>query len=276
MTTALAHGASKFRSTALRFLICFILGAATSLCVSSYLAALTNWHLIPDAGIEETRIETGDTRGPRFVCRLRTLTGKQKLTVYRRMSLPAPSPSEVHLPAWSEASTASKRGRLSVSESLESIGMWDERGAGWPMISARSIAVAPLSGRAGDVLVVQAPFTVDQVHFFYSARCPTWLSHLRFDGRPIQPIPYRPWWPGLALNTAFYGAAWALLLGSPLLIRRGRSALRRHRGCCPSCAYDLKGWINGGCPECGWNRKQEFTTPVDRPAADPGVARSSA
>ena len=36
----------------------------------------------------------------------------------------------------------------------------------------------------------------------------------------------------------------------------GRPARRRTLGQCPECAYDLRGDLASGCPECGWNREE--------------------
>ncbi len=70
----------------------------------------------------------------------------------------------------------------------------------------------------------------------------------RFD------LPIKPIWSGFAINTIFYGAIlWLLSLG-PSATRR---LIRRKRGRCINCGYDLRGasWgASGGggvCPECG-------------------------
>lgn len=65
-------------------------------------------------------------------------------------------------------------------------------------------------------------------------------------------LPLKPVWGGLVLDTAFYGAAWLLVLGlaaSPWSLRR---LLRRRSGACEECAYDLRGTSGERCPECGW------------------------
>jgi hypothetical protein len=64
-------------------------------------------------------------------------------------------------------------------------------------------------------------------------------------------IPTRPYWPGIIGNTALFAGAWAVLLLMPGLLRR---RLRRRRGRCPACGYDLCGLAGSGCPECGAGR----------------------
>jgi hypothetical protein len=62
------------------------------------------------------------------------------------------------------------------------------------------------------------------------------------------PIPLNPIWRGFLASTLLCGAvAWLLWL-APSVTRR---ALRRRRGACPRCGYDLRGGGQGVCPECG-------------------------
>jgi hypothetical protein len=73
-------------------------------------------------------------------------------------------------------------------------------------------------------------------------------------------IPYRPIWPGIAINTIFFATVLWLLSVAPALIR---GYLRKDAGRCPQCGYNLKEngvrraryLLSRGCPECGWNRK---------------------
>ncbi len=59
---------------------------------------------------------------------------------------------------------------------------------------------------------------------------------------------FRPIWPGFAINTIFYAAIlWMLTLG-PFIVRR---VIRRKRGRCIKCGYDLRGAEHTVCPECG-------------------------
>ncbi|MCH8824059.1 MAG: hypothetical protein IH984_11190 [Planctomycetes bacterium] len=64
-------------------------------------------------------------------------------------------------------------------------------------------------------------------------------------------IPLRPIWPGFAINTIFYAVFLWLLTFGPFTARR---VIRRKRGLCIKCGYDLQGNSEGGCPECGWQR----------------------
>jgi hypothetical protein len=67
-------------------------------------------------------------------------------------------------------------------------------------------------------------------------------------------LPFEPLWPGFAFNTLIWAVfAWVLLFG-PLALRR---VIRRRRGRCPRCGYELRGELDAGCAECGWNRLAE-------------------
>ncbi len=61
-------------------------------------------------------------------------------------------------------------------------------------------------------------------------------------------IPLRPVWGGLLFNTFFYATLlWLVTLG-PFTARR---MIRRKRGRCTKCGYDLRGAEHEVCPECG-------------------------
>ena len=64
-------------------------------------------------------------------------------------------------------------------------------------------------------------------------------------------LPLRPIWPGFLIDTVFYAAIWfALFFG----FASAKRAIRRKRGRCPRCGYDLRGNLSAGCSECGWGR----------------------
>lgn len=65
--------------------------------------------------------------------------------------------------------------------------------------------------------------------------------------------PNRVLWLGMVLNEVFYGAVIVLPFVGWI---QGRRAIRRRRGRCPQCAYDLRGDLSSGCPECGQGRER--------------------
>lgn len=67
-------------------------------------------------------------------------------------------------------------------------------------------------------------------------------------------LPYLPIFRGAILNTLIYSGAWTLII---LIARRIRAILRRRRGHCPRCNFNLAGDIAAGCPECGWRRPSQ-------------------
>ena len=74
-------------------------------------------------------------------------------------------------------------------------------------------------------------------------------------------IPYQPVWPGFAANTIFYAFILWLFIRGPFVLRRYfRREIRRWRGCCLMCGYDLRGLPpDRKCPECGWGREEVST-----------------
>ncbi len=62
-------------------------------------------------------------------------------------------------------------------------------------------------------------------------------------------LPRRVLWTAILANTLLLAAAWWAALVLPGM---SRCVLRRRRGLCPACAYDLRATPAGNpCPECG-------------------------
>lgn len=72
----------------------------------------------------------------------------------------------------------------------------------------------------------------------------------RDDHSPIRAVVYIPLPLGTIVNSLFYSLPLLALACFPTL----RRFLRRRRGHCPCCNYDLRSDLPSGCPECGWNR----------------------
>jgi hypothetical protein len=67
--------------------------------------------------------------------------------------------------------------------------------------------------------------------------------------------PNRVEWVGLLLNACMLGFPWLIVL---IGFASAKRAIRRKRGRCPRCGYDLRGdpGLAAGCSECGWNREE--------------------
>ncbi len=101
----------------------------------------------------------------------------------------------------------------------------------------------------------------DCLKWYWGIAVPQWLNphYARTPSGYVSywgPDPYRfpllPIWPGFAINTVFCAAILWLLIPGPFVLRR---LIRRKRGHCIKCGYDLRGDIDAGCPECGWGRE---------------------
>ncbi len=86
------------------------------------------------------------------------------------------------------------------------------------------------------------PYPADWGIELWGHRSAAWSSFA------VVTLPLRPIWPGFAINTLFYAAILSLLWSSPLVVRR---FIRRKRGQCIKCGYDLRGTEHEVCPECG-------------------------
>ncbi len=74
------------------------------------------------------------------------------------------------------------------------------------------------------------------------------VAFLPPDGGFPRAIPLDPIWLGFAFNTLFYAALLWLLIPGPFALRR---LIRRTRGLCVACGYDLRHAEHDACPECG-------------------------
>ena len=116
---------------------------------------------------------------------------------------------------------------------------------GWPMLACWS---SIKSGFIGD------PKRTELLGGLNIGR---WEGEERHQGSVLysteQVLPFRPIPWGFLINTIFYALLlWLLTLG-PFTARR---MIRRKRGRCIKCGYDMRGDFSSGCPECGWGRDE--------------------
>jgi hypothetical protein len=77
-------------------------------------------------------------------------------------------------------------------------------------------------------------------------------GHQSFSPRTFPPTwPLWPALPGFVMNTMFYGVVgWLTVRGMVWIVRAGTRRVRRKRGQCVVCEYDVSGLDR--CPECGY------------------------
>lgn len=102
--------------------------------------------------------------------------------------------------------------------------------AGWPSMCVTG-ARRTVGGETGQSGIVSPPRFIEQLNV-----------------KPLRMIPFGPRWVGLATNTILYAAVIWLAAPGPFALRR---VLRRRRGLCVFCGYNLVHAANATCPECG-------------------------
>ena len=120
--------------------------------------------------------------------------------------------------------------------------------AGWPCRCVEA--------QVAEVKRMGVPVRTD---FRPAVKLPETLHFLRVREARYRVLPLRPIWLGFAINTLFYAAILWMLWLSPFVVRR---VVRRKRGRCINCGYDLRGTSEGGggCPECGWRWREQVET----------------
>lgn len=148
---------------------------------------------------------------------------------------------------------------------------WDEFGFGRCCRTLHTVTggfnIAEVTDEEWDRRMRQrSEYTVDVAEAGWPVRCLAlefwWESHYptpfteQTSGLQLGRIllPNRLLWRGVLLDTLFYSVVVGLFLFGAL---EGRGRLRRARGRCIKCGYDLRGDLDTGCPECGWNREKE-------------------
>jgi len=125
-------------------------------------------------------------------------------------------------------------------DSAAKLGAQDEIAAGFPFLSVRS---ARSSVPDGSTQWVQGEATgAIGLRWLTTFGVAAGAGGIQY-GLPITPI-----WPGVLGNFAVYFCG---TLAAAFFAWDLRRILRRKRGCCQECGYDLAGHLDPRCPECG-------------------------
>jgi len=115
----------------------------------------------------------------------------------------------------------------------------EEVASGWPMTALYSTTVFDPDESLGTIWKSATVYGGIQASFLYNES-----TNHQFN------FPLRPIWPGCLVDTLFFGTVWCFII---LLPRHAKRRLRRWKGLCASCGYDVTSGELVACPECGWN-----------------------
>lgn len=116
--------------------------------------------------------------------------------------------------------------------------------SGWPRRALSGVRTSRSSGDSESALITGL-IPLDEQEFKFVAQFPDRVTS--WGTRP-KAIPFAPAWPGFAINMFIY-AAGVLLIWT--LLYSARRLMRKWRGRCPRCGYNLRRRVTAGCPECG-------------------------
>ena len=241
----------RIRAATPSLILCAVLGLLTTLAV---VVALSFWVPIKTAPAHVAL--DGDHLQPWLISLSRPGAHRtiwfEKGRVYQKQTGPSNgSGSSAAVSCWSFATSTRSDPRTThgpidiptqITDETQSSpqrawgGCVDSRG--WPMAAASSLALGVLNPQAA------APYRFEYGVLFGEDN----TRGARNSLADLQMVPWRPIWPGLLVDIAFYGAVWWCLLLIPTSIAARR---RRRKGACPACGYDLTGLEAGVCPECG-------------------------
>jgi hypothetical protein len=120
--------------------------------------------------------------------------------------------------------------------------------AGWPMRSMMSVNEGVVGAESA---VISAGINIEPAHGIKDGIVLMPRAGV-VDFKGWRALPLRPMWPGFAVSTLFHAALLGALWYGPGAVRR---RVRRARGACACCGYDLRGSVlSSACPECGARR----------------------
>jgi hypothetical protein len=147
-------------------------------------------------------------------------------------------------PAWVLRAIAPWRARLDPWPGPSTgTGYW-VAGVGWPLPALYSVAQSGVTREQEPALAAQG----------WKKGWFNWMYRGGWLWKADAILAVYPVWPGLLADTAMFGAAWWCVLFLRGTVAR---ALRRRRGACLRCGYDLRATAaSQPCPECGDVRDQ--------------------
>lgn len=158
-------------------------------------------------------------------------------TIQPNQYVPWPDRSKWRIPTWAALCDTNTRD-LNIMTSA-----W-----GWPMLCLKGVErIQHLHKPDGTIAGTTSAF-----HGYWLAGG-TPVRQRTTPAPRIRNLPLTPIWKGYLANSLFYAAVWLIIgLAATCSTRVARRTLRRRRGLCTRCAYDLKGLTPGTpCPECG-------------------------
>lgn len=228
---------SPLRRWTVRVVLCLIFGAITTITVSWALVVLQpldargTWlhELYRRVGDDNWNVEAATRPGRLFIASQRF---RQFIS-----DLESSPPPEEFAAAWTGFDEPTEEYRTrAVDREVRFL-----EAAGWPMLSLYS------TYEQGDPPTAAV---------FRVAGIP--LNERRWSAFGVCDVPYTlpivPIFPGFYLDTLIFAVPWFVILFAPGATRR---AIRRTRGRCPRCGYNLRGEFDDGCSECGWNRTSQ-------------------
>ncbi len=150
--------------------------------------------------------------------------------------------NRAEVPSWSRLRDTPEAQRDSEFRRVK-----DEYAFGWPGLALGYRFESDMPGKQtrNSVIVYQYDPSLERyvgaLHIGSSLPLTSWTGYL-----PLQVV-----WRGFVADSLLYAVGWFVPIGGIALARLG---LRRYRGKCLKCGYDLRGNSGGGCPECGWER----------------------
>ncbi len=226
----------------LKLFLFLLLGAATTIATSWYFAAGrtkdTKWFVHAEQGSSRIgRIGAGTWNVYRNE-RLGQVLIRRYRSIYSPEDQPPEwdiidRPAERFVPAWA-------LDLLPLEPPEGVLGNAAVEGSGWPVVAMRTRYdefPGPLGGRSSIRRVTEG--------ILLTPTAEVRLGDMLYSAKAL---PLRPLWPGFAINTIFYAAILWLLAFGPFAVRR---VVRRKRGHCIKCGYDLRGTEQEVCPECG-------------------------